>query len=209
MRASKNKIYIAKEKIQTLQQGEVGKLVKAERMTRKQVIRKLLFVTPFVWSLILILFGFQCSYYCECVEEGIRINRYDYLRKVETTICPTKSLNALQVKREYRHGGGRRGGGSVFIVVQCHMDNQIVTLLEAPVNPRGRLGSLFSLERKITHYYLNKIKQLTTPGQTLWLFPYLCMWWTVIPFLLVFTLGIGKLWIEFSAEEPKNKVNHT
>ena len=43
MKPVKNKLYISKEKMQTIRQDEVGKLVKAERTTRKQVIRKLLF----------------------------------------------------------------------------------------------------------------------------------------------------------------------
>ena len=202
MRASKNKIYIAKEKIQTLQQGEVRKLVKAERTTRKQVIRKLLFVAPFVWIPILLLSGFQSGYYCECVDEGIRINRYAYLRKVETYLCPRESLSTLQATRvsAYRYVG---------ICLQYTVNNQIMTLLEAPVQPRSGRRSLFSVERKIAHYYLDKVKQLTTRGQKVWFFPHLLTWLGLIPFSLVFTCGVGFLCIQFSAEDPRGKSNPT
>ena len=202
MRASKNKIYIAKEKIQTLQQGEVRKLVKAERTTRKQVIRKLLFVAPFVWIPILLLSGFQSGYYCECVDEGIRINRYAYLRKVETYLCPRESLSTLQATRvsAYRYVG---------ICLQYTVNNQIMTLLEAPVQPRSGSSSFFSVERKIAHYYLDKVKQLTTRGQKVWFFPHLLTWLGLIPFSLVFTCGVGFLCIQFSAEDPRGKSNPT
>lgn len=198
MKPVKNKIYIAKEKIQTLRQGEVRKLVKAERTTRKQVIRKLLFVAPFVWIPVLFRGGFGIYYHCECVEEGIRIDRYELLQKVETTLCPREAFRSLEWKREYARGG------SELIIVQYHSNNQVMTLFAAPGALGGIIGSRISADGRINRY-INKIKNLTKQGQTLWLFPCLAHLWFLILFLSAWTCGIGKLWIEFSVEKPKGK----
>ena len=202
VRASKNKIYIAKKKIQTFRQDEVGKLVKAERTTRKQVIRKLLFVAPFVWIPFLFRWGFYVYYHCVCVAEGMRIDRYELLQKVETTLCPKEALRSLEWKREYARGG------SELIIVQYHSNNQAMTLFAAPGSLGGIIGSRISADGRITRY-VNKIKSLTKQGQSFWFFPCLIHLWLPILFLLLFTYGIGMIWIEASAEEPKDKANHT
>ena len=202
MRASKNKIYISKKKIQPLQQDEVGKLVKAERTTRKQVIRKLLFVAPFIWIPFLFRVGFGIYYHCECVEEGIRIDRYELLQKVETTLCPRDALHSLEWKREYARGG------SELIIVQYHSNNQVMTLFAAPGHLGGMIGSRISADGRIKRY-INKIKKLTKQGQTLWLFPCLANSWLPILVLLGFTCAIGNAWIFCSAEDPKEKSNPT
>ena len=198
MRTLRSRIYISKEKIQTLQQDEVGKLVKAERTTRKQVIRKLLFVAPFVWIPILFCAAFGRCYHFECVDEGIRIERYKLFQKVETTLCPRDALHSLEWKREHARGG------SEFIIVQYHSNNQVMTLFAAPGSLGGMIGSRISADGRINRY-INKIKNLTKQGQTLWLFPGLALLWFLILFLSVWTYGIGKLWIEFSVEKPKVK----
>ncbi len=198
MRASKNKIYILKKKVQTIQQDEFEKLVKAERTTRKQVIRKLLFVAPFVWIPVLFRGGFGIYYHCECVEEGIRIDRYELLQKVETTLCPRDALHSLEWKREYARDG------SESITVQYYSNNQVMTLFAAPGSLGGTIGSRISADGRINRY-INKIKNLTKQGQTFWLFPGIALLWFLILFLSVWTYGIGKLWIEFSVEKPKGK----
>ena len=202
MRASKNKIYISKKKIQTIRQDEVGKLVKAERTTQKQVIRKLLFVAPFVWIPFLFCVAFGRCYHYECVDEGIRIERYKLFQKVETTLCPKEALRSLEWKREYA------SDGSEFIIVQYHSNNQAMTLFAAPGSLGGIIGSRISADGRITRY-VNKIKSLTKQGQSFWFFPCLIHLWLPILFLLLFTCGIGMIWIEASAEEPKEKANHT
>ena len=202
MRASKNKIYISKKKIQTIRQDEVGKLVKAERTTRKQVIRKLLFVAPFVWIPFLFCVAFGRCYHYECVDEGIRIERYKLFQKVETTLCPRDALHSLEWKREHARNG------SESITVQYYSNNQIMTLFEVSGHLGGMIGSRISADGRI-HRYINKIKNLTKQGQTFWLFPGLAHLWFLILFPLAWTYGIGKLWIEFSAEDPKGKSNPT
>ena len=202
VRASKKKIYILKKKVQTIQQDEFEKLVKAERTTRKQVIRKLLFVAPFVWIPVLFRGGFGIYYHCECVEEGIRIDRYELLQKVETTLCPRDAFRSLEWKREYARGG------SELIIVQYHSNNQVMTLFAAPGSLGGMIGSRISADGRINRY-INKIKNLTKQGQTLWLFPCLAHLWFPILVLLGFTCAIGNAWIECSAEEPKGKSNPT
>lgn len=202
VRASKNKIYIAKEKVQTLRQKELEKLVKAERTTRKQVIRKLLFVASFVWIPILFCAAFGRCYHYECVDEGIRIERYKLFQKVETTLCPRDALHSLEWKREYARDG------SESITVQYYSNNQVMTLFAAPGSLGGTIGSRISADGRINRY-INKIKNLTKQGQTFWLFPGLALLWFLILFLSVWTYGIGKLWIEFSVEKPKEKSNPT
>ena len=142
MRASKNKIYIAKEKIQTLQQGEVRKLVKAERTTRKQVIRKLLFVTPFVWIPFLFFVGFHDYYHYECVDEGIWVSRYALLQKVETSFCSRESLNLLEWKL-------MRSRGTESITVQFCANNQVATLFKTSWRPCGYFGAFFGRKEKL------------------------------------------------------------
>ena len=62
MKPSKNRICISKKKIQTLRQDEVEKLVKTKRITRKQAIRKILLIAPFVWIFFL-LFAVSIDHY--------------------------------------------------------------------------------------------------------------------------------------------------
>lgn len=196
MKPVKNKIYISKEKVQTFRQNEVGKLVKAERTTRKLIIRKILFVAPFVWIPILFRAGFGIYYHYECVDDGIRIERYAWLQKVETTLCPRNALRSLEWKKEYSRKG------SEFIRVQYRSNNQVMTLFKASGRPGGVLGSLLSADGRIRRY-VTQIKSLTKPGQTLWFFPGLFYLWVWILFLLAFTCLIGKFWIYFSAEAPE------
>lgn len=196
MRTLRSRIYISKEKIQTLQQDEVGKLVKAERTTRKQVVRKLLFVTPFVWIPFLFFVGFHDYYHYECVDEGIWVSRYALLQKVETSFCSRNSLRSLEWKRV-------RSRRTESVTIQFRMNNQVVTLFKTAWRPCG-----FWSERKITRY-VNQIKNLTKQGQTLWLFPLLENCWYMILFLSAWTCAIGKLWIECSAEDSKEKSNPT
>ena len=202
MKPSKSRIYISKKKIQTIRQDEVGKLVKAERTTRKQVIRKLLFVASFVWIPLLFCAAFGRCYHYECVDEGIRIERYKLFQKVETTLCPRDALHSLEWKREH----GRKGSES--ITVQYYSNNQVMTLFEASGHLGGMIGSRISADGRINRY-INKIKNLTKQGQTFWLFPGLAHLWFLILFPLVWTYGIGKIWIECSAEDPKEKSNPT
>ena len=188
MKPSKSRMYISKEKIQTIRQDEVRKLVKTERTTRKQAIRKILFVAPFVWIFFL-LFAVSFDYYCyECVDGGIQIERYAHFRKIKTYFCPRESLSTLEVRRV----SGRR---YVDTHVLYTANNQVMRLFEVPGSPRAT--------RDEVTRYVSQIKSLTTPGQTLWLFPQVIKSCCFIPFLFLFTLGIGFHYIQFSVEDSK------
>ena len=83
-----------------------------------------------------------------------------------------------------------------------------MTLFEASGHLGGMIGSRISADGRITRY-INKIKNLTKQGQTFWIFPGLAHLWFLILFLSAWTCGIGKLWIEFSVEDSKDKANPT
>ena len=70
-----------------------------------------------------------------------------------------------------------------------------MTLFEVPGSPRAA-------QEQITRY-VNKIKNLTQPGQTLWLFPQVIKCCGFIPFLLLFTLAIGSFYIQLNVEDAK------
>lgn len=188
MKLSKNRICISKKKLQTLRQDEVEKLVKTKRITRKQAIRKILLIAPFVWIFFLLFAVSIDHYHYECIDGGIQIARYAHFRKIETYFCPRESLSTLQMERV---------SGYKYVDTHVHYtaNNQIMTLFEVPGSPRAA-------QEQITRY-VNKIKNLTQPGQTLWLFPQVIKCCCFIPFLLLFTLGIGFFYIQFNVEDAK------
>ena len=185
MNSAKKKIYISKEQNHTVQQAYVKECVKRTQMSLKRAICNILLVSPISLILGLGLFGFQHYYRYECVEEGIKIDKYEYTQKVETYLCPNASLRSLL--GEWSSFG--RGPGS--LIVQYKVNNQTMTLFET---------TAWGFLNGRVNRYINEIGQLTQQGQTLWIFPYIGTWWFLIPFLLFTNFVIGCAYINLNVE---------